>query len=60
VRASLPDLIINKTLTLNNAADPGFMPQVNKVINGELSIKAALADVQQVYAAEEEAQRSRR
>jgi hypothetical protein len=37
------------------------MPQVNKVINGELSIKAALADVQQVYAAaEEEAQRSRR
>jgi ABC-type glycerol-3-phosphate transport system substrate-binding protein len=61
VRASLPDQIINKTLTLNNAADPGFMPQVNKVINGELSIKAALADVQQVYAAaEEEAQRSRR
>jgi ABC-type glycerol-3-phosphate transport system substrate-binding protein len=61
VRAALPEQIIAKTLTVNNAADPGFMPHVNKVLAGELSIKAALADMQQVYtAAEGEAQRSRR
>jgi hypothetical protein len=40
-------------------ADPGFGTHLNKVIAGELSIKDALAEMQQLYrAAEEEAQRN--
>ena len=53
VRAALPEQIIGKSLTLSNAADPGFATHVTRVINGELSIKAALADMQQLYGAAE-------
>jgi hypothetical protein len=61
VRATLPETTIARSLTMSNAADPGFMPQVNKVLGGELSVKAALAEMQQKYtAAEDEAQRNRR
>ena len=61
VRATLPETTIARSLTMSNAADPGFMPQVNKVLAGELSVKAALAEMQQTFtAAEDEAQRNRR
>jgi hypothetical protein len=61
VRATLPEQIINSSLTTSNAADPGFMPHVNRVLAGEISIKAALSDMQQIFAAaEDEAQRNRK
>jgi len=61
IRATLPEQIITKTVTVSNAADPGFMPHVNRVLAGELSVKSSLSDMQQVYTvAEDEAQRNRR
>ncbi|MGH2352562.1 MAG: ABC transporter substrate-binding protein [Chloroflexota bacterium] len=52
--------VIKRTVTLNPAASPGPGPQWNKVLNGQLSIKAALAELQQVHqTAEDEALRSR-
>jgi multiple sugar transport system substrate-binding protein len=60
IRSGLPEQVISKSLTLSNAADPGFATHVTRVVNGELSIKAALADMQQQYsAAESDLQRGR-
>lgn len=60
VRAKLPEQIISKMVLMTMAADPGaFSAHITKVINGELSIKAALQDMQQTYTAkEDEARRS--
>jgi maltose-binding protein MalE len=59
VRAKLPEQIISKTLMLTMAADLDFGAQYNQVIAGELSIKAALGDMQQQFTArEEEARRA--
>ena len=54
------DKVLKRLVTLNPAAAPGPVPQWNKVLNGQLSIKAALAELQQVHqTAEDEALRSR-
>jgi ABC-type glycerol-3-phosphate transport system substrate-binding protein len=54
------DKVIKRTVILNPAASPGPGPQWTKVLNGQLSIKAALAELQQVHqTAEDEALRSR-
>lgn len=57
-RAKLPEQIISKMVLMNMAAPPGdFGAHVTKVVNGELSIKAALQDMQQLYTANEETAR---
>ncbi len=54
-RAKLPEQIISKMVLMTMAAQPGdFGAHVTKVVNGELSIKAALQDMQQTYTAKEE------
>lgn len=54
------DKVIKHTVIMNPAASPGPGPQWTKVLNGQLSIKAALAELQQVHqTAEDEALRSR-
>jgi hypothetical protein len=54
------DKVIKRTVTLNPAASPGPGPQWTKVLNGQLSIKSALAELQQIHqTAEDEALRSR-
>jgi ABC-type glycerol-3-phosphate transport system substrate-binding protein len=51
---------IKRMVTLNPAASPGPMAQWSKVLNGQLSISAALAELQQVHqTAEDEALRTR-
>jgi ABC-type glycerol-3-phosphate transport system substrate-binding protein len=58
--AEFVEKVIKRTVTLNPAASPGPGPQWTKVLNGQLSIKAALAELQQVHQnAEDEALRSR-
>jgi ABC-type glycerol-3-phosphate transport system substrate-binding protein len=60
VRADLPQTTIARIVLIHTGADPGFGTQLNKIIAGELSIKAALAEMQQLYSvAEEEALRNR-
>jgi ABC-type glycerol-3-phosphate transport system substrate-binding protein len=55
VRAKLPDQIISRMLLMTMAADPGaFGMHVTRVVNGELSVKAALQDMQQTYTAKED------
>ena len=55
MRAKLPDQIISRMLLMTMAADPGaFGMHVTRVVNGELSVKAALADMQQTYTAKED------
>jgi ABC-type glycerol-3-phosphate transport system substrate-binding protein len=55
VRAKLPEQIISKMVLMTMAADPGAVTaQVTRVVNGELSIKAALQDMQQTFTAKEE------
>lgn len=55
VRAKLPEQIISKMVLMTMAAPPGdFGAHVTKVVNGELSIKAALQDMQQTYTTKEE------
>jgi hypothetical protein len=52
--------VIKRMVIMSPAASPGPGPQWTKVLNGELSIKAALAEAQQVHqTAEDEALRSR-
>lgn len=61
VRATLDRDVIARTVMLSPAADPGLGADLNKVIAGQLSVKAALSEMQQKYnTAEEEAQRNRR
>ena len=46
-------------MIMDMGADPGIMPQINKVLAGELSVRAALAEMQQVHTVQEaEARRS--
>ena len=60
VRAKLPDQIISRMVLMTMAADPGaFGAHVTRVVNGELSVKAALQDMQQtVHRQEDEARRN--
>jgi ABC-type glycerol-3-phosphate transport system substrate-binding protein len=58
--AEFVEKVIKRTVALSPAASPGPGPQWTKVLNGELGIKAALAELQQVHqTAEDEALRSR-
>jgi ABC-type glycerol-3-phosphate transport system substrate-binding protein len=59
-RAYFPQEVIPRTVVIMDmGADPGIMPQINKVLAGELSVRAALAEMQQIHTAkEEEARRS--
>jgi len=60
VRQDFVDKVIKRTVIMNPAAAPGPAPQWTKVLNGELGIKAALAELQQVHqTAEDEALRGR-
>ena len=52
--------VIKRIVIMNPAAAPGPGPQWTKVLNGQLSIKSALAELQQLnQAAEDDALRSR-
>jgi ABC-type glycerol-3-phosphate transport system substrate-binding protein len=52
--------VIKRTVIMNPAAMPGPGPQWTKVLGGELGIKAALAELQQIHQqAEDEALRAR-
>jgi ABC-type glycerol-3-phosphate transport system substrate-binding protein len=52
--------VLKRTVILNPAASPGPGPQWTKVLNGQVGIKAALAEMQQVHQqAEDEALRAR-
>jgi len=58
VRSWMPDMISKLVLT-PTAADPGFSGQLTKVFAGQMSIQAALAEMQQLYsAAEDKAQQA--
>jgi hypothetical protein len=58
VRAWMPQMI-SRLVLVNTGADPGFDTQLNKVLAGQMSIQAALAEMQQIYSAkEEQAQRA--
>lgn len=55
VRAKLPEQIISKMVLMTMAAVPSdFGMHVTRVVNGELSIKAALQDMQQTFTAKED------
>ena len=60
-RARLPEQIISKIVLIPTGANPyDFGTQINKVVAGELSIRAALAEAQQLFTTqEEEARRNR-
>jgi ABC-type glycerol-3-phosphate transport system substrate-binding protein len=54
-RAYFPQEVIPRTVVIMDmAADPGIMPQINKVLAGELSVKAALAEMQQLHQAQDD------
>jgi ABC-type glycerol-3-phosphate transport system substrate-binding protein len=53
VRTSLPNQVIANTLTMGMAVEPGFSTQMGKVIDGTMTIQAALADMQQQYSSKE-------
>lgn len=52
--------VIKRTVIMSPAASPGVGPQWTKILDGQLSIKSALAELQQLHqAAEDESLRSR-
>ena len=61
VRQDFVEKVIKRTVLPNPAASPGVAAQWTKILNGELGIPAALAEIQQVHqTAEDESLRSRR
>jgi ABC-type glycerol-3-phosphate transport system substrate-binding protein len=61
VRARLPEQIISKIVLIPTGANPyDFGTQINKVVAGELSIRAALAEAQQIFNTQEDDARRNR
>jgi hypothetical protein len=55
IRARLPEQIISKMVLMTMAANPeAFGAHLTRVINGELSVKAALSEMQQLYVQQED------
>jgi ABC-type glycerol-3-phosphate transport system substrate-binding protein len=55
IRAKLPEQIISKMVLMTMAANPeAFGAHLTRVINGELSVKAALSEMQQLYVQQED------
>jgi ABC-type glycerol-3-phosphate transport system substrate-binding protein len=60
VRQDFVEKVIKRTIMPNPAASPGVGAQWTKILNGQLGIKSALAELQQVHqTAEDEALRTR-
>ena len=60
VRQDFVEKVIKRTILPNPAASPGIAAQWTKILNGELGIPAALAEIQQVHqTAEDESLRAR-
>jgi ABC-type glycerol-3-phosphate transport system substrate-binding protein len=54
-RAYFPQEVIPRTVVIMDmGADPGIMPQINKVLANELSVRAALGEMQQIHTAKED------
>jgi hypothetical protein len=55
IRGKLPEQIISKMVLMTMAANPeAFGAHLTRVVNGELSVKGALTEMQQLYTQQED------